>query len=384
MIAVNMMPVRVFGEIEFGFGLVKISLVIGLVILSLVLDLGLLPGTERLGFRYWRQDAFRELSYGSDGVIHGPFGRFLAVWSTLINAAFAFAHIQLIAIAGAETINPRRAIPKALSRTSIGVFALYVSVIFSIGLILPATHPGLRSSATSGSGSPFAIAAREAGIGFVGSIINAVVLTSAFSSGVTSIFVSSRSLVALADESNAPAILKRTHEGTGVPYVAVLAASSLGGLSYLSLYKTTAEALALLVGLSAVAGLVAWCVLCFTYLRMRWGMKVQGFTRDDLPYQAPLQPFIGWFAFIVCLLTLLFNGFAVFLPGNFKISDFLSSYSNVFLFVVLYYSWRRISNISTTSLGSIKLSGEFKAARGDSSGESPVVAGYELVPEAPA
>lgn len=76
----------------------------------------------------------------------------------------AFAHIQLIAIAGAETINPRRAIPKALFRTSIGVFALYVSVIFSIGLILPATHPGLRSSATSGSGSPFAIAAREAGI----------------------------------------------------------------------------------------------------------------------------------------------------------------------------------------------------------------------------
>lgn len=81
-----------------------------------------------------------------------------------LNLIAAFAHIQLIAIAGAETVNPRRAIPKALFRTSLGVFALYVSVIFSIGLILPATHPGLRSSATSGSGSPFAIAAREAGI----------------------------------------------------------------------------------------------------------------------------------------------------------------------------------------------------------------------------
>lgn len=119
----------------------------------------------------------------------------------------AFAHIQIIAIAGAETVNSRQAIPRALRRTSLGVFVLYISVIFTVGLILPATHPGLRSHGGTALSSPFVIAAQEAGIvspdypGFilfthrsfgrsfpallsqktVASVINAVVLTSAFS-----------------------------------------------------------------------------------------------------------------------------------------------------------------------------------------------------------
>ena len=126
----------------------------------------------------------------------GFWGRLAAVWSTLLNAAFgernpvpglvgalinfsfarrsafeihlprneAFAHIQLIAIAGAETSNPRRSVPAALRMTSAGVFSLYILVIFIIGLIVPADLPGLSDPALTALESPFVLAAKNAGI----------------------------------------------------------------------------------------------------------------------------------------------------------------------------------------------------------------------------
>ena len=102
-------------------------------------------------------------------------------------------------IAGCETRNPRKAIPVAVSRTFIRIVVFYLASIFLIGINLPATHPGLRGGGTAAQ-SPFVIAAREAGINVcfayrqialesyrilpqtLPSVINAVVLTSAFSS----------------------------------------------------------------------------------------------------------------------------------------------------------------------------------------------------------
>ncbi|KAG8991640.1 hypothetical protein FRB93_002627 [Tulasnella sp. JGI-2019a] len=332
------MPLRAFGEMEFVFGSMKISLVIFLVILGIVLDLRADPQGERLGFSYWKRDAFKEFAY-SDIVVHGIKGRILAVTSTLLNAAFAFAHIQIIAIAGGETQNSRQAIPNALRRTSIGVFALYISVIFTVGLILPSTHPGLQSSTGTALSSPFVIAAKQAGINSVASFINAVVLTSAFSAGITSVFISSQALVALAKSQHAPAILGKTN-ANGVPVVAVLTVSSFGACAYLSLQESTVTAFWWLVSLSAAAGLVSWCVLCCGYLRLLEGMRVQGYLRDDLPYRAPLQPFLAWFALFGCVFTLIFGGCTVFLPGNFRLADFLTNYANVFIFAGLYFTFK--------------------------------------------
>lgn len=176
--------------------------------------------------------------------------------------------------------------------------------------------------------------------------------------GVTSIFVSSQTLVALANDGDAPSILTKT-DSRGVPYVAVLAASSLGITAFLSLQKSMVHAFYWLVNLSSAAGLVSWCVLCLGHVRLMQGMRAQGYTRDgelhpgksglrasqekettsdglgdqsvllltscpllpllsdnrrktsrylDLPYRAPLQPYLAWFALIGCSLTLVFGG----------------------------------------------------------------------------
>jgi amino acid transporter len=51
--AVGISFVGIYGEIEFFFACLKILLVIFLIIFGLVIDLGGIPGQERIGFRYW-------------------------------------------------------------------------------------------------------------------------------------------------------------------------------------------------------------------------------------------------------------------------------------------------------------------------------------------
>lgn len=76
------------------------------------------------------------------------------------------------------------------------------------------------------------IAASRAGIKVVPHIINAVVLTSAWSSGNSGMLGSSRSLYGLAREGHAPKIFLRVNR-FGIPYVAVLFICCFIALGYM-------------------------------------------------------------------------------------------------------------------------------------------------------
>lgn len=85
-----------------------------------------------------------------------------------------------------------------------------------MGMLVPSNDPNLLDSSGTASESPFVIAARRAGISVVPSIINFVVLTSAWSSGNASLLGSSRTLYGMAREKHAPSIFLRTNK-MGVP-----------------------------------------------------------------------------------------------------------------------------------------------------------------------
>jgi amino acid transporter len=104
-------------------------------------------------------------------------------WTTFSNAVFAYSGVEAISVAAAETKNPRQNIPIAARRIFWRVLIFYVLSIFMVGLIVPSNDPNLLQSTSNAAGSPFVIAAKRAGIKVVPSIINAVVLTSAWSAG---------------------------------------------------------------------------------------------------------------------------------------------------------------------------------------------------------
>lgn len=254
-IGINLFGVRWFGESEFVFSIIKLALITGLIIAGLVIDLGGAPDHHRLGFQYWR----------NPGAINtylepGGLGRFLAILGVLVQAAFSFQGIELVAIAAAETKNPRTNIKKAIGRVFYRILFFYILGVFVTGLIVPYNDPNLLASTGNAAQSPYVIAMRRAGINVLPHIINACVFTSAFSAGNSFLFTSSRILYGLALRGQAPKILAYCTK-QGLPLAAVLASSVFPWLAFLTINNGASTVFNWFVNLSTVGGFFAWLAI---------------------------------------------------------------------------------------------------------------------------
>jgi amino acid permease len=100
------------------------------------------------------------------------------------------------------------------------------------------------------------------------------------------------------------------------------------------------QAFGWLQNLSTLAGLVAWAVMCFTYIRFHAALKAQGVDRSTLPWKSAFQPFTAWWGFIGAVIIALITGFPVFLKGNWNTSDFIASYIGIPIFFVPLFVWK--------------------------------------------
>jgi amino acid transporter len=325
--------VRVYGELEFGFSMLKIALIVGINIMALVITCGGGPNHESIGFRYWRNPGAFVQYLG----IEGSLGRFLGFWTTLNNALYAYSGIENITLAAAETKNPRRAIPQAAKRIFIRILLFYVLTIFMVGLVVPSNDPNLLRSSGTASESPFVIAARLAGIKAVPSIINAVVLTSAWSSGNSSMLGGSRILFGMAMHGHAPKIFKRVNR-FGIPFVAVGLFSLFMCLGYMTLSSTASTVFNWLQDLVSIATLINWICICVIYLGFHYGCRKQGIDRHtELPWAAPLQPYTTWASLTLFVVLLFTGGYSTFIHGDWSTETFISSYINIPIIIILYF-----------------------------------------------
>ncbi|KAK0632664.1 amino acid permease/ SLC12A domain-containing protein [Immersiella caudata] len=324
----NIIAVEIFGEAEFWFASIKLITIMGLIIMALVIMLGGAPTRERTGFKFWENPgAFKEYK-GT-----GSWGRFLAYWTAFVRAGFSFiTSPELIGLAAGETVAPRRNLPKAARRFLVRLAIFYGVSSLLIGCIVPYDDPQLLSGTSDASASPWVIGIARAGINSFDHVINAAILTSAWSAGNAFLYSGSRVLYSMAANGQAPRIFARTSR-RGVPYPAVLATWGLGCLAYLNVSTSGAQVFLWFMNISTISGYIAWIIVMITYLRFRSALKVQGLL-DTLPFKTRGQPYATWFVlFVVSILTIT-NGFQTFGPFNYK--DFLAAYITIPAILILY------------------------------------------------
>ncbi|KAF8807581.1 amino acid permease [Phlegmacium glaucopus] len=331
-IAINLCGAGVYGEAEFIFASIKVLTITGLIILGIVIDLGGGPNHDRLGFRYWKNPG----PFVNFNGITGAKGHFLGWWAVLTQAAFSFIGTEIVAIAAGEAKNPRRNLPKAIKRVYIRILLFYIGGTLVIGLLVPSNDPGLNLGSGTAASSPFVIAIERAGIKALPSIINACLLTSAWSAASSDLFSSSRALYGLAASGNAPKIFLKALPN-GLPIVSVVFNSFFALLSFMGIKKGSGLVFTWFSNMTAIAGLLTWFGICVTYLRFYKGMKIQGMDRNKLPYFSRLQPYAAWYALISISVICLLNGWAVFLKGNWAVDTFVTTYITLVLFPVLYF-----------------------------------------------
>jgi amino acid transporter len=337
---VNLLGVRVFGELEFWFSSIKVLALIGLLLMGIIIDLGGNPRHDRIGFRYWQPPNGPMGTYKQNIVQDTSLSTFLGFWSVMINALFAYIGTELIGVTVGEAENPRRNIPRAIRKTFWRIVVFYVGGVFVIGLITPRTSDFLIDSTKAKAGaaaSPFVAAVQLVGITSLTHLINALILIFVLSAANSDLYIGSRTLYGLAVEGKAPRIFRKVTRG-GVPLPALLLCTAFCCLVYLNVKSGTGKVFTYFVNLVSAFGAITWMAICYAHICFMSALKAQGKSRADLPYAAPFAPYGSWFALITTGIILIFKGYDTFMP--FTVDTFITAYIALPVFAILWLGYK--------------------------------------------
>ncbi|ORY35551.1 putative amino acid transporter [Naematelia encephala] len=352
-IAINCLGIKWFGEVEFWLSMIKITTLTGLILLGLIIDLGGVPGQERLGFRYWHDGrAFK--AYKTTGGT----GKFCGFVNALVLALFAYMGTELIGVTVGEAKNPRKTVPAAIKKTFFRILFFYIIGVLIVGMIVDSSSTLLAQAAKKGtsggaSASPFVVAIQAAGIRVLPQIINACILIFTISAANSDQYIATRTLYGMAKDGNAPRIFTRC-TSRGVPWVAFVFTGAFMGLAYLVASDDALTIFNYFVSTVTIFGSLTWISILASHIGFMRGMKAQGLSRDTLPYKAPFQPYLSYFAlFFTCLLSF-FKGFDAFMPFDYK--SFITHYIGIPVYVFGYTGYKLIRRTRYVRLNEMDLS----------------------------
>jgi amino acid transporter len=320
---INVLAVKWYGESEFWSALGKVTLSVGLIVFTFIVMVGGNPTHDHFGFRYWYDPGSFAEWYGT-----GTTGRFMGFLQCLILASFTIAGPDYVSMAAGEAENPREVMPKAFNAVFHRLTTFFVLGALCVGILVPYNDETMKdafaNAAPGAAASPYVVAMGRLGIPVLPHIVNAMVLTAAFSAGNSYVYCASRSLFGLALEGKAPKFLTICLKN-GVPIYSVLVVIVIALLSFLQVSENSATVLTWFVSLITASQLINYCVICVTYIFFFKALKAQGIDRNSLPYRGMLQPYAAWYGLAATFVMAFLGGYTVFLPGNWDIPSFLFS-----------------------------------------------------------
>ena len=212
-----------------------------------------------------------------------------------------------------------------------------------MGILVPSSDPLLGTAQKGAGSSPFVLAAVRMGIPVLPHIINALILTSAWSCGICLSFTASRNLYSNALSGHAPAFFKRTWRG--VPHFCVVAVVAVGILSFMTLSDGAAVAFTWITNILGGLWILNLALQQVIYIRFRAGIAALGIDRKTLPFYIRGQLVYAWIALVGYIVIFLTNGFGVFVKGNWNIRDFAFAYLTLPFFIVCYVGHKIYSRI---------------------------------------
>jgi amino acid transporter len=299
-IGINLFGVKGYGEAEFVFSIIKVIAIVGFILLGIILDVGGGPNGTYIGGKMWHNP--------------GAFNNgFKGLCSVFVTAAFAFAGTELVGLAAAETSNPRKSLPRAAKQVFWRITLFYVVSLTLVGLLVPFDDPRLLGAGQSyTSASPFVIAISNAGIDGLPSVMNVVIMIAVLSVGNSSIYGSSRTLAALAEQRQAPRILAYI-DRKGRPLAGILVASTLGLLAFLAGSSAQETVFSWMLAVSGLSSVFTWGSICLSHIRFRKAWALQGHSLNELAFRSQagvIGSYVGLGLNFVVLLAQFWTGFA--------------------------------------------------------------------------
>lgn len=285
--SINFIAVKVFGEFEFWFALIKIVAIVAMIAMGgAVIFFGLANGGTPLGIsNLWSHGGF--FPNGLSGFL-----------LSLQMVVFAYVGVEMIGLSAGEAENPKKTIPMAIDSLAWRILIFYGGALFVILAIFPWNEVGNQ-------GSPFVAMFERIGLREAAGIINFVVITAALSSCNAGIFSGGRLLYGLSLNGYAPKKLGQISP-KGVPSKAVLLTVCIPMIGVLLNYFVPEKAFQWATAVVTYIGLFVWVSILVTQLKFRRTLSTA--VKETLTYRSICWPYASWAA-------LIFIGFVFVLMG---------------------------------------------------------------------
>jgi amino acid transporter len=210
------------------------------------------------------------------------------------------------------------------------ILFFYVLGSLAIGVIVPANDDRLLSGGAGAASSPWVIGIVRAGIPVLPHIINAVILTSAASSGNAFLYTGSRYLFALAQNGQAPKVLL-TCTKAGVPVYCVLATASVGLLTYMTVSSGANNVFGWFQTVSCRLECRCFPCQCWLEHSSQPSLRSSPGSASSWHFWVSAKPFTAYAALVFFIIIVIFNGWKVFThdaitgASNWSIQDFVTA-----------------------------------------------------------
>ncbi|MFE5835633.1 amino acid permease [Arthrobacter sp. NPDC056493] len=290
--ALNLLSVKVFGELEFWFTLVKVSAIIAMIA----------GGAAILAFGFQNGDASAAPGLGNlvehGGLFPNGFEGLLASFAVVM---FAFGGIETIGITAGEAADPKKVIPKAVNTVPVRVLLFYVLTLGVLMSLFPWNEIG-------SSGSPFVQIFSGLGIPAAPHILNAVVITAALSAINSDIFGAGRILFGLAKQGHAPQSFGRVSRH-GVPWMTVVMMTGILLVGVVLNAVIPEDVFLLIASIATFATVWVWVMILASHVAMKREIARKGLPASEFP--SPWWP-------AASVLTIGFMGLVIAVLGFFE------------------------------------------------------------------
>ncbi|AEF22728.1 MULTISPECIES: amino acid permease [Pseudomonas] len=323
--AINLTNVRVFGEAEFWFSIIKVAAIVGMILLGCYLLFSGAGGEQATVSNLWSHGGF--FPNGVSGLV-----MMMAI------IMFSFGGLELVGITAAEADQPKTVIPKAINQVVYRILIFYIGAL----TVLLSLHPwdDLVATLTAGGdsygSSPFVQIFSLIGSDTAAHLLNFVVLTAALSVYNSGVYCNSRMLYGLAEQGNAPKQLLKVDK-RGVPVLAIAISALFTLICVVVNYLVPKSALELLMSLVVAALVINWAMISLAHIKFRKAMQAKGVEPSFKAFWFP-------FANYLCLAFVLFIlGVMLFIPGI-RLSVFAIPFWLLFIWGCYQIRQRRLAN----------------------------------------
>ena len=286
---VNLIAVKVFGEVEFWFGMIKIVTILALIA----------TGIFMVTTNFETPAGHASLTNITSGFQMFPNGwvKFVMAFQMVF---FAYQAIEFVGITTSETANPRQVLPKAIKEIPIRIVIFYVGALLAIMAIFPWQQLPVNKS-------PFVTVFQMVGIKWAAGLINFVVLTAAASSLNSTLYSTGRHLYQIAKETPNSKVMNRLKLNSlsrmGIPRRAIIFSAIVVAVSaFINVLPGVSDAFALITASSSGVYIAIYILTMLAHLKYR---KSKEFMPDGfvMPAYKVLNPLtIVFFLFVfVCL-----------------------------------------------------------------------------------